>query len=195
MWKAVVIGAGIATLATVSVLGVFRCERGAYRLERTAKIAAPPAIVQARIADLREWTTWPPWQRAESDPGGKFQGPRSGPGASYSWAGGEEAGAGRLTIVFAGPEEVRVDSQIEKPRARTSEFEFRLAPDGDGTLVTWTASCENDRAGNLSELLTGPLPPTAADLEKGLENLKLVAEAAEEYRVARPMLEAPAALW
>src|SRR5205814_465996 len=83
-------------------------------------------------------------------------------------------------IVFAGPEEVRVESRLEKPRPRTSGFELRLAADGDGTLVTWTANCENDRAASLAELLTGPLPPTAADLEKGLENLKVVAEAAAE---------------
>ena len=195
IWKAIVIGAGIVTLAAFSVAGVFRCERGSYRLERTARIAAPPGTVQARIADLREWTTWPPWQRAGSDRGGKFEGPRSGTGASYWWTGGEETGSGRLVIVFAVPEEVRVESRLEKPRPRTSGFELRLAADGDGTLVTWTANCENDRAASLAELLTGPLPPTAADLEKGLENLKVVAEAAEEYRIALPTLEAPAALW
>jgi len=106
MWKAVVVGCGIAALATFSVAGVLRSGPGSYRLERAIRIAAPSETVQARIADVREWTTWPPWQRGGRDLGGKLAGPRSGPGASYFWDGGDQAGA---TVPDGDRDDVRSD--------------------------------------------------------------------------------------
>jgi hypothetical protein len=187
MWKRIVVTAGIAVLASIAVVGVFRCERSSYRLERSATIAAPPEAVQARIADLQQWTTWSPWERPDADLDRKFEGPDSGAGASYSWSGGDEVGAGRLTVVSASPGQVHVLSQIERPRRRASDFKFTIAAEGKGTRVTWAASCENDRA-SLGDLLMGPSPASEADLERGLARLKSAAEAAalvETYRFER----------
>src|SRR5436305_1012318 len=112
MRKKIAVAAGIAVVAAFAVLAVFRSERTCRPVERSATIAAAPAAVQSRIADLQQWTTWSPWEPAHADFDRKFEGPASGAGAIYSWAGGDEVGAGRLMVVSAGPEEVRVRSEI-----------------------------------------------------------------------------------
>jgi carbon monoxide dehydrogenase subunit G len=196
MGKKIGLAAGIAVIAAVAVLGVLRSRGTCYPVERSATIAAPPAAVQSRIADLQQWTTWSPWERPDADFDRKFEGPASGAGASYSWVGGEDVGAGSLTVVSAGPEQVHVRSQIERPRRQASNFEFTFVPQEKGTRVTWTATCEKDRSGRLRELLADAWVASAADLELGLARLKSVAEAeaaVERYRVERSTtIEAPA---
>jgi len=169
--KKIAVGAGIAIVA-VAVLVVFRSRPACVAVERSVSIAAPPAPVQSRIANLQQWTTWSPWERAGADFDRKFEGPLAGAGATYSWSGGEDVGAGRLTVVSAGPSEVQVQSRIERPRPESSDYRFVLLSEEKGTRVTWTASCG----------------ATAADLDRGLGGLKAVAEAEaaiETYQVAR----------
>jgi len=151
MLKTVVVATGITALATVAVAGALRSERGSYRLQRATTIAAPPAKVHASIADLGRWTEWSPWERAGTR-------------------------ARRLTVISVEPEEIVVESRIEQPRPRTTVFELRLEPSGSGTRVTWTATCENDRAGSLEELLAAPAPESGEELERGLANLRSAVE-------------------
>jgi hypothetical protein len=197
MWKKIIVAAGIAGLAGFAVVGVLRCGRTTYRLERTETIAAPPEAVQALLANLQSWIGWSPWERPDPTLQRIYGGPDSGPGASYFWSGGEQVGTGRMTVVSASATEVHVRAEIEKPRGRLIEHEFRLVALDKGTRVTWIAVCENDRAGNLLQMLEAPASTTAADLEAGLRKLKAVAEAAaaiEKYQIERSAtLDAPPA--
>src|SRR3990172_5033607 len=53
--------------------------------------------------DFHKWEAWSPW--AKLDPAAKttFEGPVSGKGASFSWAGNSEVGEGKMTIVESDP--------------------------------------------------------------------------------------------
>src|SRR5690242_4940401 len=128
----------VVVVASFAVLGLAR-SKGA-QVERVMTMAAPPAEVQARLANLQYWTAWSPWDRPERDLHRIFEGPDSGAGASYAYWGGDEAPAGRLTVVSASADEVRVRYRVEKPVAQAIDFAFRLSPDGAGTRVTWTAT-------------------------------------------------------
>jgi Polyketide cyclase / dehydrase and lipid transport len=199
MWKKIVVAGGIVALAAFAVVGVLRCGRTTYRLERTETIAAPPDAVQALLANLQFWIGWSPWERPDPTLQRIYGGPDSGAGANYFWSGDEQSGSGRMTVVSATATEVRVRVEIEKPRRRSNEFEFRLVAQDKQTRVTWTAVCENDRAGTLQQLLESPAPATALELEAGLRKLKEVAEAAaavEKYEVERAatMNASPAAV-
>ena len=188
MLKKIFVALAMAALAAVAIVGLILSGPASYRLERAMTIAAPAAAVQDRLATLQRWTTWSPWERPEPDLQRIFEGPDTGAGASYSWWGGEESAAGRLTVVSASPDQVRVLLQIHKPHATATGFEFRLEPEGKGTRVTWTATSGNGRVHALFDLLSGRPPARGADLELGLANLKSVAEAAaavESYRVER----------
>jgi len=196
MWKKIVLTASIVVLAAVAVASVFRQQPKSYRLERSATIVAPPETIEPLLASLQLWTSWSPWERPDPTLQRIYGGPDSGAGANYSWSGGAAVGVGRMTVVSASPSEVRVRSEIEKPRRGSTDFEFRLVAEGKATRVTWIASYQNDRRG-LREMLEAKT--IAADLDEGLRKLKEVAEAAaaiEKYRVERSaMIDAsPAAV-
>jgi len=167
--------ASIAVLAGgAAVVGLSGSRRTCRPVERSATVAAPPEAVQSRIADLQQWTRWSPWERPEAQFDRRFGGPASGAGASYSWIGGDDVGAGRMIVVAASPGRVHVLSEIERPRARVSDFDFTVAPAPEGTRVTWSATCDQ--------------VASAEDLERGLSRLKSAVEAAlavETYRVER----------
>ena len=187
MVKTIALAAGVVVVSTVAALGVLRSRRTCHPIERSAVVIAPLGAVQSRIANLQQWTTWSPWERRDAEFDRKFDGPASGAGATYSWAGDEAFGAGRLTVVSAASGKVRVLSQIDRPLRAVTDFEFDFVAGENGTQVTWTASCEDDRA-SLRDLLAGAQLPSATDLERGLAQLKSVAEAEaaiEIYRVER----------
>src|SRR5436305_4353673 len=143
MWKKIVVVGGIVALAALAVAGVLRCGRTTYRLERTQTIAAPPEAVQALLANLQFWIGWSPWETPDPTLQRIYGGPDSGTGANYFWSGDEQTGSGRMTVVSATAAEVRVRMEIEKPRRRTTEFEFRLVGQDKGTRSTWTRVWEH----------------------------------------------------
>jgi carbon monoxide dehydrogenase subunit G len=178
MWKKISVVLAMAVLAAVAILGLVLSRPASYRLERATTIAAPPAAVQAQLDTLQRWMTWSPWERPDPDLQRIFEGPDSGAGASYSWWGGEQSSAGRLTVMSASAERVHVLFRTDKPRSTATDLEFRLAPEGKGTRVTWIATSGKDRVHAALEMLAGRPVANAADLEDGLAHLKSVAEAA-----------------
>jgi carbon monoxide dehydrogenase subunit G len=178
----------MAVLAAGAMLALDHAGPASYRLERATTIAAPPAVVQARLDTLQRWTTWSPWELPDPDLQRIFEGPATGTGASYSWWGGEQASAGRITVLSASAGQVHVLCRIDKPRSTATGFEFRLAPEGKGTRVTWIATSASGRLHAVLDMLAGRPVANAAELEEGLARLKAVAEAAasvETFRVER----------
>src|SRR5437763_10367954 len=176
----------VVVVASVAVLALFRSKT--TQVERVMTMAAPPAEVQARLANLQYWIAWSPWDRPEPDLKRIFEGPVSGAGASYAYWGGDKVGSGRLTVVSATPEEVRVRYRVENPDAQAIDFAFHLSPEGSGTRVTWTATSGKNLAAQAVDLLAGRPPANAAEMDKGLASLKSVTEAAalvQTYRVER----------
>jgi carbon monoxide dehydrogenase subunit G len=176
----------VVVVASVAVLALVRSKSA--QVERVMTMAAPPAEVQARLANLQYWMAWSPWDRPEPDLHRIFEGPVSGAGASYAYWGDDNASAGRLTVVSASADEVRVRYQVEKPVPQATDFAFHLSPDGAGTRVTWTATSGKNLAAQTIDLLASRPPANAAEMDKGLASLKSVAEAAaavQTYRVER----------
>src|SRR5438270_3920302 len=106
-----------------------------YRIARSAAIAAPPSEVFAQVNDFHNWDAWSPW--AKLDPAAKntFEGPRSGVGAGFAWAGNDKVGEGRMMIVGetrGTPRElIQIKLEFIKPFASTCATEFAFEPQGD----------------------------------------------------------------
>jgi uncharacterized protein YndB with AHSA1/START domain len=150
-----------------------------YLVARTAVVAAPPPQVFAHVDNLRNWEAWSPW--AKLDPAAKatFEGPPAGKGAAFTWAGNEKVGEGRMTVTDSRPAElVRFKVDFVKPFEGTSTSEFKFKPEGNQTAVTWTMSGTNTFIGKAMCLFVSMDKMLGADLEKGLAQMKAVAEAA-----------------
>jgi hypothetical protein len=147
-----------------------------YRVERTAMIAAAPGVVYAHIVDLHKWTGWSPWEGLDPDLQRSYSGPAQGKGAVYSWAGNRQAGEGRMEITDAvEPSRVTIALEFVKPFKSSSTSRFDLAPEGDGTRVTWTMTGPKTlmtRAMGFFRSMDAMIGP---DFEKGLKRLTEVA--------------------
>ena len=170
----------IAIAALVVVLVVVIATRPSeFRVERTATVSAPAAVVFAQVNDFHQWDAWSPY--AKRDPGMKktFEGAPSGVGAVYTWSGNHEVGEGRTTIVESRPSElIRVRLEFVRPFAATSTATFTFRPEGERTAVTWTLDGRNGFPAKAMGLVMNMDKMIGDDFEKGLAQMKAIAEAA-----------------
>jgi uncharacterized protein YndB with AHSA1/START domain len=149
-----------------------------FRIERSTVIAASPAVVFAQVNDLHKWQEFSPW--AKLDPAARytFEGPPAGQGAALDWAGNRDVGAGRMTIVESRPAElVRFRLEFREPFESVADTEFVFRSAAGGTSVTWSMSGKNNFLARAMCLFMNMDKMVGGDFEKGLANLKAIAEA------------------
>ena len=171
----------LAVLAVVAVgLVLFVATRPSeFRVARTATVSAPAAAVFAQVNDFHNWPAWSPYARRDPAMKQTFEGAPSGVGAIYTWSGNHEVGEGRSTIVESRPGElVRIKLEFIRPFAATNTAEFTFAPRGDRTVVTWSLAGRHTFMGKAVGLFMDLDRMVGADFEKGLAQMKQVAEAA-----------------
>lgn len=108
---------------------------GAWSVERTARIGAPPDSLHRLLSRPAAWQAWMPWPES----GASFEGPERGPGAAFSWD-DPTYGSGRFTLLesdAAGSLRYRVS--VEDGSVETTG-RIRLEDGDGGTRVRWTES-------------------------------------------------------
>src|SRR5205085_450764 len=135
-------------------------------------IAAPPAVVQAQIADFHRWDAWSPW--AKLDPAMKttFEGTPGAVGSSYAWTGNDKVGEGRMTLTGVDPGVVTIKLDFVKPFASTSTSTFQLVPRTSGTEVTWAMEGRNNFVAKAFTMVMDMDKMIGGDFEKGLAQMK-----------------------
>jgi hypothetical protein len=80
--------------AIVVFVAIVALRPSAFRIARSATMAAPPAAPFAQVDDFHNWAGWNPFQKA--DPGATltYSGPSSGPGAGFAWSGNRRSAKG-----------------------------------------------------------------------------------------------------
>ena len=167
---------GLAVIILVFVV-VVAAQPTDFRITRKALISATPSTVFAQVNDLPKWQEWSPW--AKLDPNAKmtYQGPSSGPGAGYTWSGNNKVGEGRMTIMESRPSElVRLRLEFLRPFKATNTAEFTFRPEGGQTAVTWTMTGQNNFMGKAFGRFVNCDKMVGGDFEKGLAQLKSIAE-------------------
>ena len=174
MIKKILLGL-VAIVAVILIAGVFQSDT--YRVERSLTIAAPAAALFPQINDLRQSQVWSPWMKLDPNAKYTFEGPANGVGASNAWAGNSQVGEGRQTIIASTPNElVRLKVEFFKPMAGVATSDFRLQPAGSGTTVTWSMSGDKNYVSKVMCMFMSMDKMIGGDFEKGLANLKTLAE-------------------
>ena len=170
----------IALAVIIAVLGiVVAIQPAEFAVVRSAIMSAPPQVVFAQVDDLRKWEAWNPWQKVDPAMKLTFAGPPTGPGASYSWAGNNDVGEGRLTITESRPNDlVRIKLEFMKPFTATNIATFTFKPEGNQTAVTWSMEGHNNYLAKALHLFMNMDSMVGGQFEKGLADMKKVAEAA-----------------
>jgi hypothetical protein len=146
-------------------------------IQRQATIAAPPGAVFEQVNDLKKWDAWSPW--AKMDPNAKigFEGPAAGKDAAFTWSGNDQIGEGRMTIVESRPSDL-VDIKVDftKPFENTSSSKFEFKPEANQTQVTWSMGGKQNFIEKAMCIVFNGKKMIGDEMEKGLSNLKTVAE-------------------
>ena len=171
---------GFAALIVVFLI-VVALQPNEYQVARTAAVAAAPERVFAQVNDFHNWEAWSPWAKLDPNAKATFEGPRSGQGAAFIWAGNNEIGEGRMTVTESRPSDlIRIKLDFVKPMEGTSDVEFTFKPQGNDTAVTWTMSGRNNFIGKAICLFMNQDKMLGAYFEKGLASLKSVVEGARK---------------
>lgn len=175
MLKKIILGL-VLFVAVVLVLAALQPDN--FRVERSVRIAAPVSAAFAQVNDLHRWQEFSPW--AKLDPNAKltFEGPATGTGAAFAWAGNSQIGEGKMTITESKADElVRFRLDFVKPFASTSMADFTFKQDGSQTVVTWSMYGKNMFLGKVMCLFVSMDKMVGGDFEQGLASLKAIAEA------------------
>ncbi len=147
-----------------------------YVVVRKASINATPDRVHELINDFHHWASWSPWEDLDPAMQKTITGPKQGVGAHYAWSGNKKAGVGSMEIVSSTPEQIRIDLHFLKPMKSRSDTLFGIADSGHGTEVSWTMSGEQKGVWGFLGRFYSMDKVIGKDFEKGLSQLKAVAE-------------------
>ena len=188
----------IAAIVVVLVIGfvtVVAVQPSHYRVTRSATMAAPADKVFAQANDFHNWENWSPW--LDLDPAAKtsYEGPSSGEGAIFRWAGNENVGEGSMTITESVPSErIKIKLAFLKPFEDTADVDFAFEPAGGQTRVTWSMAGKKNFMGKAICLFMDMDKMIGGNYAEGLARMKKVVEAPEkaESATAEDQTAAPA---
>ena len=151
-----------------------------FHLSRETTIAAPTERIHALINDFHEWRSWSPWEGLDLSMERAYDGASSGLGAVYAWRGNSKAGEGRMEIVESQPQQVGVDLLFAAPMKAHNRVDFTLTPvdEGQRTHVEWAMTGPQNFVMRVMSKVWSMEKMIGPDLERGLTQLKQVAESA-----------------
>lgn len=164
-----------------------------FRYERSITIAAPPSAVWPHVSTFAAMDQWSPWN--EMDPAMKksMEGTDGTVGAISRWEGNEEVGKGEQRIDSIVPNAlVKARLKFIEPWEAENDALVELAPDGEGTKVTWAMVGENTFMSKVMGKFMDMDAMIGKDFEKGLAKLKTLAE---ETYAAQPKYEITSMEW
>lgn len=168
---------GIVMLGALGVvLFALATQPDTFRVQRAMTINAPADKLVGILTDLRRGAEWSPYEKKDPAMKKTFSGPANGPGAKLAWDGNSDVGAGSLTVADVTPSKVTLNLAMTRPMNANNVVEYTFAPQGNATTMTWA--------------MHGPMPLISkvicvflnfdrmigADMERGLKDLKTLAE-------------------
>ena len=175
-WKKVGIGAA-ALIVVLLIVIVTRPDT--YHVERSATISATPEVVYAQVSDFHKWNAWSPWDKLDPKMKTTFEGTQGTVGASYAWVGNDDVGEGKMTLTTVDPNKrIEINLQFIKPFESSAKNGFSFESAGKETKVTWFMDGTNNFMSKAMCLVMDMDKMIGKDFEKGLADLKKVAESA-----------------
>lgn len=171
----VILAVLVVAVIALLVIGAFKPNH--FRVERSLDIGAAPEKIFPYLNDLRQQRLWSPWDQKDPNMKRTYSGAERGVGAKYAWDGNKEIGAGSQEITGVTPYS-GVDVKIDfiKPFAANNRIEFRLRPAGANTNVSWAIFGPHPYFFRVMSVLCNMDRMIGREFEKGLVQLKGLAE-------------------
>ena len=168
----------LAVLAiVVIILGMAAMKPATFTVKRVVSIKAPPEKIAPLVTDFHQWASWSPWEHLDPAMKRTFSGAPAGKGAIYEWEGNKDVGKGRMEIVdAASPVKTVIKLDFLQPFESHNTTEFTMLPQGETTTVSWDMSGPMPFISKIMSVFVSMDAMIGKDFEKGLSNLKTVAE-------------------
>ena len=165
-------------MIVVALIVVVSMQPDTFRIARSTTVEAPASKVFPLVNDMHAFQTWNPYAKKDPTMEQTWEGPAAGVGAVYRWSGNNEIGAGSMRIIEShSGERVGIDLAFDRPFKATNDVVFTFEPKGDTTVVTWAMSGTNSFPAKAMQLVMDMDAMVGSDFEKGLADLKALAEA------------------
>ena len=150
-----------------------------FTITRSTEINASTDKVFELVNDFHKWDQWSPWAKLDPNMKVTYSGADSGVGAEYSWSGNDEVGEGKMTIKSNHPpKQIVINLEFIKPFAAKNLTGFDFRAEGEKTNVTWSMIGKKNFMTKAFCLVMDMDKMVGGDFEKGLAQMKTVAEAA-----------------
>jgi carbon monoxide dehydrogenase subunit G len=166
----------VLAVAVIAFLIFVAMRSGAFRVERSVDVKAPPSKVMAFVDDFHAWASWSPFEGLDPEMKRTYEGAARGKGAIYTWSGNARAGSGRMEILDETPSRITIKLDFMAPFEAHNTAEFSFAPQGDNTHVTWAMYGVAPFMGKIFHLFVDMDRMLGGEFEKGLAALKANAE-------------------
>lgn len=168
---------GAVALLVVGLLVLAATRPRGFNVERSIRVDAPPEAVFPLINDFHRWDRWSPWEKVDPAMTRSYSGAERGRGAVYEWAGNSKVGAGRMEITDSTPpNSLTVKLDFLRPFEGHNVASFAVDPLDDASRVTWAMRGPSPYMMRVMGLFVSMDKLVGKDFEKGLVNLKAVAE-------------------
>lgn len=147
-----------------------------FRVQRIAMIDAPPEKLVGILSDLRRGAEWSPYEKKDRAMKKTFSGPASGPGSKLEWDGNSDVGAGSLTVTEVTPANIKLNLEMIRPMNANNIVEYTFAPQGNATSMTWAMHGPMPLISKVMCVFVDLDKMLGADMERGLKDLKSLAE-------------------
>ncbi len=170
------IALGVAAIIAI-ILILASMQPNDFKVVRSASMKAPAEKIHPLISDFHQWDKWSPWEKLDPNLQRTHSGAASGKGAIYHWKGNDKVGEGQMEILDTTPNAVNIKLDFLAPFEGHNKTEFVLDTKGDMTTVTWTMSGPANFLTKIMCLFFSMDKMIGPDFEKGLAQMKAVAEA------------------
>jgi uncharacterized protein YndB with AHSA1/START domain len=157
-------------------------------VERSVVIERPPAEVFSLLDGFGRFNEWSPWRDYDATAKYDYAGPPNGVGASMRWQGEKGTGSQEIIAIDA-PHSIAVRLDFGADGKATAHYLLR--PAGAGTRVVWRLESDAEGAlvGRWFNLLLDRM--VGPDYERGLADLKTLAESQPATTSIAPSTDAP----
>jgi hypothetical protein len=175
----------------VLFIAVVATRPSGYHVERKLEVAAPADLVFGVLNDLHQFAGvlvlfGSPLDTVDPNMQKTFEGPAAGVGQSYAWNGNKDVGKGRISIEESVPgQKVGMKLEFVEPMKSTATCALTLAGTPTGSFVTWSMDGNHNFIGKAFGVFMDMDNMLGTDIEKGLAQLKTIAEGKQAARSAR----------
>lgn len=168
---------GIIALVIAGILIYAALQPSEYLITRELVIKASPEVLFPYINNSQKSNEWMPWKDSDPDVKMSYSGPAEGVGSVASWDSPGKMGTGRAEVVGSVENQsVKTQLTYTKPMEMSQLAEVSLTPASEGTVVRWAVTGHNNWIGRVVCLFMNMDKMVGGEFEKGLSNLKTLAE-------------------